>query len=219
MAEVVPSGSGAVTEVMHDLYGVDGELIGYQVELRATPAAGYRFDRFTWTQHTYWDGDFRPPSTVEHSSDRNPEPSGPQKSDMLTRYGVYVHQEYYSVKAHFSWIGSGPEPGTKFTVTISASPQNGGVVTGGGEFDSGTICTLSAERNIGYELMRLVSDDGITTYPQNPPQCFGKTITHSFAVTKDSSWVAYFRQCTNAILRGHSGTILRGNGGNVLRDW
>lgn len=219
MAEVVPPGSGAVTEVMHDLYDSDGTLIGYKVELRATPSAGYRFDYFTWTQHSYWDGDFFPPSTVETSSDQNPELNGPRKIDQLTRYGVYYHQEYYSVKAHFSWVGSGPEPGTKFTVTISASPQNGGVVTGGGEFDSGTICTLSAERNIGYELMRLVSDDGITIYPQNPPQCFGKTITHSFEVTKDSSWIAYFRACTNAILRGKSGNILRGQGGNILRDW
>ena len=113
-----------------------------------------------------------------------------------------------------------PPPGTKFIVTISASPQAGGVVSGGGEYDSGATCTLSASRNVGFELMRLENAaDGITIYPPNPPQCFGKTITYSFAVTKDSSWVAYFRQCTNAILRGHSGTILRGNGGNVLRDW
>lgn len=108
----------------------------------------------------------------------------------------------------------------RFTVSISASPQAGGIVTGGGEFDSGETCTLTAERNVGYELMRLENDaDGITIFPPNPPQCFGKTITHSFEVTKDSSWIAYFRACTNAILRGKSGNILRGQGGNILRDW
>lgn len=113
-----------------------------------------------------------------------------------------------------------PPPGTKFIVTISASPQAGGVVSGGGEYDSGATCTLSASRNVGFELMRLENAaDGITVYPQNPPQCFGKTITHSFAVTKDSSWIAYFRACTNAILRGKSGKILRGQGGDILRDW
>lgn len=113
-----------------------------------------------------------------------------------------------------------PPPVTKFIVTISASPQAGGVVSGGGEYDSGATCTLSASRNVGYELMRLENAaDGITVYPPNPPQCFGKTITHSFAVTKDSSWIAYFRACTNAILRGKSGKILRGQGGDILRDW
>ena len=113
-----------------------------------------------------------------------------------------------------------PPPVTKFIVTISASPQGGGEVNGGGEYDSGATCTLSASRNVGFELMRLENAaDGITVYPQNPPQCFGKTISYSFAVTKDSSWIAYFRACTNAILRGKSGTILRGQGGDILRDW
>lgn len=220
MAEVIPNGSGAITEVMHDLYDIDGNVIGHQVELRATAAQGYRFDHFEWTQHTFWENDFRPPTTQTLESVANPEPEGPRKVDQLTRYGVYYHEEYYSVKAYFIRLGPGPEPGTKFTVTISASPQGGGEVNGGGEYDSGATCTLSASRNVGYELMRLENAaDGITIYPPNPPQCFGKTITHSFVVTKDSSWVAYFRQCTNAILRGHSGTILRGNGGNVLRDW
>lgn len=220
MAEIIPTGAGTVETIVHDEYDYAGEYIGYHLELRATPAAGYRFDHFEWTQHSYWDGDFRPADTYQHGSVNNPEPSGPRKVDFLTRYGVYAHTEYYGLKAYFAREGSEPEPGEKYTVAISASPQNGGAVAGGGEYESGAICTLTANYNAGYELLRLVNDaDGITIYPPNPPQCFGKTIEHSFEVTKDSSWIAYFRECTNAILRGKSGNILRGQGGNILRDW
>lgn len=221
MAEIIPSGAGAVETIVHDIYDYTGEYIGYHLELRATPAEGYRFDHFEWTQRTYWDGDYRPETTVLKGSVLNPETSGPRKIDQLTRYGVYYHEEYSGLKAYFTLEGgSEPEPGEKYTVAISASPQNGGTVAGGGEYESGAICTLTANYNAGYELLRLVNDaDGITIYPPNPPQCFGKTIEHSFQVSKDSTWVAVFRACTNNIIRGASGKILTGKGGDILRDY
>ena len=40
-----------------------------------------------------------------------------------------------------------------FTVTATASPTEGGVVSGGGEYDYGTECTLTATANEGYTFM------------------------------------------------------------------
>ena len=221
MAEIIPSGAGSVETIVHDEYDSAGDYIGYHLELRATPAEGYRFDHFEWEYQIYWDGDYFPPQQGTKGSELNPEPNGPLVVDFLTRYQVYRHYRYSGLKAYFTLEGgSEPEPGEKYTVAISVSPTNGGTVAGGGEYESGAICTLTANYNAGYELLRLVNDaDGTTIYPPNPPQCFGKTIEHSFPVSKDSTWIAYFRACTNAILRGKSGNILRGQGGNILRDW
>lgn len=203
---------------------------GYWMRFTATPNEGYVFDHYEWTEYRKeWNshrGEWVTTSQLV-SSYLNPTVDAPKNARVFnpsdpTDRGVTLY--YENPIAYFRWVGPGPgpgpEPGTKHTVSIVADPESGGIVSGGGEYDDGASCTLTAKRNIGFELMRLVnSANGITIYPPNPPQCFGKTITHTFTVRKDSSWVAYFRECTNAILRGHSGNILRGNGGNVLIDW
>ena len=204
---ITSAGQGGRTSPQRQILdGRPGESVSYPIS--AVPDPGYSF--VSWYSHDEVDN-----VNLEQTTIRGTIPNAGSGLIWAT--------------ASFRYDGSTPRPPypppdpppvTKFIVTISASPQDGGVVSGGGEYDRGATCTLSASRNVGFELMRLENAaDGITVYPQNPPQCFGKTITHSFAVTKGSSWVAYFRQCTNAILRGHSGNILRGNGGSVLRDW
>lgn len=42
------------------------------------------------------------------------------------------------------------EPPLQFTVVLNADPNNGGVVTGAGSFDAGSLVTVSANANQGY---------------------------------------------------------------------
>lgn len=46
-----------------------------------------------------------------------------------------------------------PEPSTKYTVTLSVSPDGGGVVTGAGEYADGTQVTVTATPNDGYRFV------------------------------------------------------------------
>lgn len=217
---IVPFGGGSYSiSIPYQTAG------GHYYKLTATPAAGYVFDHFEWDEVITYDYDPFNPRIQGRSSSSNPTsyPKTPRTVDIDygPPYGV-AHITFENISAYFTYVGPGPGPGPgpepeTYTVAISADPEGGGNVSGGGEYNKGAICTLTAERVEGYELMSL---EGLTTvYPPNPPQCFGKTITYSFVVNSDSSWVAHFRECTNKILRGSSGKILRGSGGNILRDY
>lgn len=46
-----------------------------------------------------------------------------------------------------------PEPSEKYTVTLSVSPDGGGVVTGAGEYEDGTQVTVTATPNDGYRFV------------------------------------------------------------------
>lgn len=65
-----------------------------------------------------------------------------------------------------------------YTVTLSANPSNGGVVTGGGTFDEGSSITISATANTGYHFVKW--NDNNTNA--------SRTIT----VTADASYQAIF---------------------------
>lgn len=205
-------GGGHTSPKTQTLEGNPGERVSFSIS--ATPDAFYKFDH--WTSSVY--GDLEDPSNPSTTVSGTVPESGMTLilATAYFKYNGYPKPPYNPPDPD----PPGPQPGTKHTVTIAADPESGGVVFGGGEYDDKEMCSLEADRNIGYELMRLVNEtDGVTFYPHNPPQCFGKTIEHTFEVTKDTSWVAYFRECTNKILRGSSGNILRGESGNILRDY
>ena len=66
----------------------------------------------------------------------------------------------------------------QYTITTLANPTNGGTVTGGGDYDYGQSCTLTANASAGYQLNHW--QDGNTDNP--------RTIT----VTEDATYTAYF---------------------------
>jgi gingipain K len=72
-----------------------------------------------------------------------------------------------------------PEPGT---ITVSADPEEGGTVTGGGTFDYGTPCTVTATA-LGEYSFRSWSEDGVAV--ANTPE-------YTFTVTGDRHLVANF---------------------------
>lgn len=74
------------------------------------------------------------------------------------------------------------EPVVQYTITVNANPVEGGVVTGAGQYDENSICTLHATANTGY------SFDGW--------QLGGNTVStnpeYSFEVTDNATYTAVF---------------------------
>jgi len=98
--------------------------------------------------------------------------------------------------------------GTTYTVTVQADPANSGTVTGGGSYQAGASCTITAAAETGYEFVRWVLSTGATSTSQS----------YSFTVTQNTTATAYFRQYTGLPLYGSSGTILYGSSGTILCD-
>ena len=71
---------------------------------------------------------------------------------------------------------------TKYTITASANPSNGGTVTGGGSYASGDSCTLTATPKSGYTFSCWKT--GSTQVSTSP--------TYKFTVTGKASYTAYF---------------------------
>ena len=69
-------------------------------------------------------------------------------------------------------------------ITVTADPSEGGTVTGGGNFNFGENCTVSATANEGYTFMYWTENDEVVS----------TETTFSFAVTGDRNLVANFEE-------------------------
>ncbi len=76
-----------------------------------------------------------------------------------------------------------------FIISVSAVPEEGGTVTGAGEYIIGTECTLTATANEGYEFMYWTENGAMVS----------SNTTYSFTVTADHDFVAYFAENTQTI--------------------
>ena len=56
----------------------------------------------------------------------------------------------------------------KYTITATANPSEGGTVSGGGVYLSGTICTLTANPNTGFEFENWTDSNGNVVSFDNP---------------------------------------------------
>jgi hypothetical protein len=68
------------------------------------------------------------------------------------------------------------------TITVTASPVEGGTVTGGGYYEGGAICTVTATANTGYLFLNWSKEGEVVS-------C---NATYSFVVTEDADLVAVF---------------------------
>ena len=76
--------------------------------------------------------------------------------------------------------------GEQYTINATASPEEGGTVTGAGEYYKGTVCTLTAIANHGYEFISWKEGNTIVSEEK----------TYSFTVTGDASYTAEFTALT-----------------------
>ena len=71
-----------------------------------------------------------------------------------------------------------------YTITVSANPTNGGSVTGGGTYQQGQSCTVSATAATGYTFLRWTENGSqVSTNPN-----------YTFTVTSNRTLVAQFQQ-------------------------
>lgn len=68
------------------------------------------------------------------------------------------------------------------TITATAEPSNGGTVSGAGNYDPGTTCTLTATANTGYTFVNWTKDGNQVS----------TNATYSFTVTESATYVAHF---------------------------
>ena len=70
-----------------------------------------------------------------------------------------------------------------YTITVSANPNEGGSVTGGGTYDQGTSCTVSATANTGYTFTNWTENGNVVS----------TNASYTFNVTANRSLVANFQ--------------------------
>ena len=90
---------------------------------------------------------------------------------------------------------------TTYSITTSASPSNGGSVSGAGNYSYGSTCSLTATPNTGYSFVRWTKNGSqVSTSP-----------TYTFTVTENASYVAVFSLNSYTISTSASPS----NGGSV----
>ena len=77
-------------------------------------------------------------------------------------------------------VGGAPQ---SFTITVSANPTNGGTVTGGGSYNQGASCTVSATANTGYDFTNWTENGNVVSTQAN----------YTFTVTGNRNLVANFQ--------------------------
>ncbi|MBQ6771389.1 MAG: T9SS type A sorting domain-containing protein [Bacteroidales bacterium] len=70
------------------------------------------------------------------------------------------------------------------TISVSANPSNGGAVTGGGYYNTGEMCTLTATPASGYQFVNWKKDGNVVS----------TSATYTFTVNNSGSYVAHFTQ-------------------------
>ena len=73
---------------------------------------------------------------------------------------------------------------TQYTITANASPTSGGTVSGGGTYNQGATCTLTATPASGYEFVNWKKNGSVVSTNAN----------YSFTVTESATYTAYFQQ-------------------------
>lgn len=179
-------------------------------EFVATASAGWRFDHWeyqsrlqnytssggaeAWTGWTQW---FTPSSSPTYSREFTCE----NAYDYGETWGSGGTHYEYKVRAVFVQIA-------QYTVSVVADPVAGGTVTGGGQYQAGASCTITATPNNNYIFVKWVSSDGYET--KNNP--------YAFTVTNDITWTAKFHFCTNLLIHNSSNTLIHGASGTLLHD-
>ena len=94
----------------------------------------------------------------------------------------------------------------QYTINVSANPSNGGSVSGGGAYNQGQSCTVSATANSGYTFVNWTENG--TQVSTNP--------NYTFTVTSSRNLVAHFTTqgyVITAIADPTNGGLVTGSGG------
>ena len=105
--------------------------------------------------------------------------------------------------------------GTQYTISATASPSNGGTVTGAGNYYENSTCTLTATPNEGYAFSKWTKNGAEVS----------TNATYSFTVTGEAAYVANFVQvhtvniAPNPVEGGSVAFGSKGNRDNLVYDF
>ena len=88
----------------------------------------------------------------------------------------------FRVTGSASYVANFTQQTTSYTITATASPSNGGTVTGAGTYTSGSTATLTATPNTGYTFSNWTKNGTVVS----------TNASYSFTVTGNASYVANF---------------------------
>ena len=100
-------------------------------------------------------------------------------------------------------ISVGGGGGTTYTIAVSANPSNGGTVTGGGTYQQGQSCTVTATANSGFTFTNWTENGSVVSTLAN----------YTFSVTGNRTLVANFQAQTQSYTISVSASPT--NGGTV----
>lgn len=105
----------------------------------------------------------------------------------------------FTVTGNRSLVAHFQQQQQQYTISVSANPNNGGNVSGGGTFNQGASCTVHATANSGYTFVN---------WTENGTQV-STNVNYSFTVTGNRNLVANFVPNTHTIqaTAGSNGTI------------
>ena len=118
---------------------------------------------------------------------------------------VSTNRNYtFTVTANRTLVANFQAQPQNYTVTVSANPTNGGNVTGGGTYQQGQSCTVTATANTGYNFTNWTENGNVVSTQAN----------YTFTVNSNRTLVANFTQQQYTI----TATADPVNGGNVTGD-
>ncbi len=99
---------------------------------------------------------------------------------------IYIGFKYTGTNGHSWYIDDieVDEDMIVYTITANASPTSGGTVSGGGTYNQGATCTLTATPASGYEFVNWKKNGTVVS----------TNATYSFTVTESATYTAYFQQ-------------------------
>ena len=132
------------------------------------PAAGYRWDSYLY--NVGWNG-------LYWSSSLN-------TGDPSSAWYFSFNSDYYRMSNYYRYFGHSVRAvrTAVYTITATASPEEGGTIEGAGSYAEGSTCTLTATANDGYTFINWTKDG--TVVSTNP--------IYSFTVTGSGTYVANF---------------------------
>ena len=88
----------------------------------------------------------------------------------------------FTVTSNRTFVANFTAQPQNFTITVSANPSNGGTVTGGGTYQQGQSCTVSASANSGYEFSNWTENGNVVS----------SNASYTFVVTSSRTLIANF---------------------------
>ena len=102
----------------------------------------------------------------------------------------------FTLNADGGLVAEGSEILKNNIISVSASPELGGTVSGAGKYAPGATCTITAEANDGYVFVSWTLDGVVASYFS----------TYSFTVTESAEYVANFIAVSNGVVVGKGTT-------------